>query len=474
LVNMDADGLSRNPIPSQADATGARWHVEEGEDSLPGWHCSTFLCLLAMNGDTTGEATVATVDADDGEESGGAKDIFEDVDVMKYLKDGEVKVTWSTKERDRVLQRAKRFVWERTHLLRLWPDGTKKVVPAPEERVKLIKHAHEDLGHFGVRRTYSLLQIHYWWRGMQQQVQAMVARCVVCDRVRASFNAPMPQLQPLPIMGLGYRWSLDFVGPLPVTPRHNKYVLVMIEHFSKWIELVALPDKFNEGAAYSFLDRVLSRFGALAELLTDQGREFLGEFQTLCEQAMIDHHTTSRDHPEADGLAERMVQTVERGLRKYSLNKGHHGDWDLQLPWIDMGYRFSKQASLASFSPYYLLFGRHPVLPKAIQADADTVLANMTTGRIILRVREVLGSGVLLLEGRDGKFWKDHTRNCTPCHLPHIDGTIHPGTAHISAGLKCRLCGSPKRAATMVICDVCSTWWHLECLTPPLLEVPVG
>jgi hypothetical protein len=42
-----------------------------------------------------------------------------------------------------------------------------------------------------------------------------------------------------------------------------------------------------------------------------------------------------------------------------------------------MGYRFSKQASLASFSPYYLLFGRHLVLPKAIQTDADTVLANM-------------------------------------------------------------------------------------------------
>jgi glycerol-3-phosphate dehydrogenase len=69
---------------------------------------------------------------------------------MKYLKDGEVKVTWSTKERDRVLQRAKQFVWERTHLLRLWPDGTKKVVPAPQERVKLIKHAPEDLGYFRV------------------------------------------------------------------------------------------------------------------------------------------------------------------------------------------------------------------------------------------------------------------------------------------------------------------------------------
>jgi hypothetical protein len=43
----------------------------------------------------------------------------------------------------------------------------------------------------------------------------------------------------------------------------------MVEHFSKWIELVALPDKSNEGVAYFFLDRVLSHFGAPAEVLTD-------------------------------------------------------------------------------------------------------------------------------------------------------------------------------------------------------------
>ena len=139
LVNMDVDGLSRNLVPSQADAIGVRWHIEEGEDSLLGWHCSTFLCLLVMNGDTTGKATMATIDADDGEESRGAKYIFEDVDVMKYLKDGEVKVMWSTKERDPVLQHTKRFVWKRTHLLRLWPESTKKVMPVPKERVKLNK-----------------------------------------------------------------------------------------------------------------------------------------------------------------------------------------------------------------------------------------------------------------------------------------------------------------------------------------------
>ena len=104
---------------------------------------------------------------------------------------------------------------------------------------------------------------------MHIDVQQFVARCKVCDRVRASFNAPSPHLHPLPIMGLGYRWSLDFTGPLPLTMCHNKVVLVMVEHFSKWIELVALLDKGSEGAAIAFLDRVLSHFGAPIEVLTD-------------------------------------------------------------------------------------------------------------------------------------------------------------------------------------------------------------
>ena len=56
----------------------------------------------------------------------------------------------------------------------------------------------------------------------------------------------------LSIIDLGYWWSLDFVKPLPITKRHNKYVLMMIECLSKWKELVALPDKFTEGATYVF------------------------------------------------------------------------------------------------------------------------------------------------------------------------------------------------------------------------------
>ena len=77
----------------------------------------------------------------------------------------------------------------------------------------------------------------------------------------------------------------------------------------------------------TFLGRVLAHFGAPVEVLTNQGREFLGSFE-----ALIDHHTTSKDHHEADHLAERVFQTSKRGLRKYGLVNGNHHDWDLILP----------------------------------------------------------------------------------------------------------------------------------------------
>ncbi len=81
----------------------------------------------------------------------------------------------------------------------------------------------------------------------------------------------------------------------------------MIEHFSKWLELVPLLNCSTERSSYAFLDKVLNRFGAPAKVLTNQGTKFRGEFQELCEKTLINHCITSRNHPEANRLVERMM-----------------------------------------------------------------------------------------------------------------------------------------------------------------------
>jgi len=97
--------------------------------------------------------------------------------------------------------------------------------------------------------------------------------------------------------------------------------MIMTEHFSKWVKLVALLDKSSHNTSQAFLQQVLSRFGACAECLTNQGSEFRGEFQNLLDHALIDHCRTSRDHPQADGLTERMVQTCKKGFQKICFSK---------------------------------------------------------------------------------------------------------------------------------------------------------
>jgi transposase InsO family protein len=145
----------------------------------------------------------------------------------------------------------------------------------------------------------------------------------------------------------------------------NRYVVVMIEHFSKWIELVPILEKtFHHSAAA--LRGVLCRYGAPAEVLTGQGKEFQSEFAELLTKLLIDHRLTSRDHPQSDGLAERMVQTVKEAFRKFVLKSNRH-HWDVQLCWIAMGYRMSRQNSVAVYSPYFLLFGRWPIVGTTIK-----------------------------------------------------------------------------------------------------------
>ena len=76
---------------------------------------------------------------------------------------------------------------------------------------------------------------------MGDDVRTVISNCHSCVRAKASFRDPQRELHLLPIRGLGHRWDVNFAGPMPMTKRGNLYVLVMIEHFTKWVELVPLP-----------------------------------------------------------------------------------------------------------------------------------------------------------------------------------------------------------------------------------------
>jgi hypothetical protein len=144
-------------------------------------------------------------------------DVWADGALLAVLKGSGYPPGSSAAERDRLQHRARGYKWREDHLVRRLASGEARVVPRPAARGSLVKDVHVKAGHLGVKKTLSLLRPHYWWVGMAADVARALKGCKACDRVKATFNARHPTLQPLPIKGLFYRWGLDFAGPLPKT-----------------------------------------------------------------------------------------------------------------------------------------------------------------------------------------------------------------------------------------------------------------
>ena len=297
-----------------------------------------------------------------------AADIWSDQPVLQLLKDSSQPAGQLGKVDKRIRRRASAYYFSGDKLIRRFPDNTTRVVPAPADRAGIIRDLHQRMGHYGIRRTAALLRTQYWWHGFWADVVKVVSACEHCQRVNASFTAKPQQLTPIPISSAGFRWHVDTAGPLPKTDNGNKYVLVAVEAFTKYLVAVPMKDKESSTTAYHFLHNVISRFGAPGQVVTDGGGEFDKSFTQLCSDCMIDHAHISTDHPQANGQAEKGVHIVKRALTKMSAAKHSVKQWDRDTAWVVLGYNCSPQQS-TGVSPYELMYARPPVIPPAVQAS---------------------------------------------------------------------------------------------------------
>ena len=300
-------------------------------------------------------------------------DVWLDEPSLKYIKVQEFSpadlANYSLSEKKRIIARCKSYYMVAGRLYRRMPDGEAKEVPPPSERTSVITGIHDQTGHFGRRRTTYMLMLRYWWAGMYNDVRRAISLCPSCSRVTSSnFGAMSPELQPLPIMGMFYRWHVDLAGPFPVTARGHTYVMVCVEAFSKHAELIPITSKHSDVTAHAFLHNVLARFGACAEVVTDQGNEWDSEFYELLTDCFIDHRRTSANRPQSNGLAERCVQTLKTCLRKQITGrKGGSENWDKLVAWVALGYRVTPHES-TKMAPYQMLYAVSPIIPPNIKA----------------------------------------------------------------------------------------------------------
>ena len=148
-----------------------------------------------------------------------------------------------------------------------------------------------------------------------------------------------------PISRPFHKVAIDVVGPLPLTPRKNRYILTYIDLGSRYPEAVPLRTTTSRVVADALLT-IMSRLSVPSEILSDRGSNFLSSdaFDFLGI-----HHSTYRN-----GAVERFHQTWMQMVRRFDSDKKN---WDDCLPYLLFACR-EAPCSATGFSPFELIFGK--------------------------------------------------------------------------------------------------------------------
>jgi hypothetical protein len=129
----------------------------------------------------------------------------------------------------------------------------------------------------------------FWWYGMTVDIKRVIAGCKVCQRAKASGAPQQRDMQTVSPdhYGMFHRWGIDHAVELPTSSNGNKHCLLCVDYYSKWIEAIPVKDLSAETTLQAFLLHVIARYGTPAEIISDNGTAFKGEFRDFCTRRLI-------------------------------------------------------------------------------------------------------------------------------------------------------------------------------------------
>ncbi|CAK1589325.1 unnamed protein product [Parnassius mnemosyne] len=267
-------------------------------------------------------------------------------------------------------------------LCRKWENGRRDrchlqmVVPkAKVPDVLQLYHSVCSGGHLGVKRTLLKIREQFYWVHCYDDIEDWCRKCTTyADREECASTTNLrslyrkgPQIRSrgaLKLYNVGAPWdriAIDVAGPFPESESGNKYFMVVMDYFTKWLEVFAIPNEEASTVADKLVHEVFCHFGVPLEIHSDQGRNFESQiFQETCT-VMDTHKTrTTSYHPQSDGMVERFIQTLERYLTK--VVEKRQRDWDRHIQPFLVLYR-SAVHEHTSVTPAFAKFRRELRLP---------------------------------------------------------------------------------------------------------------
>lgn len=161
------------------------------------------------------------------------------------------------------------------------------------------------------------------------------------------------------------RLNIDSMGPFQADENDNTYIIVVIDCFTRWVELYPAKDATAQSAATALLDHA-GRYGVPHQILSDNGPQYVNNIiSELIKLIGIEHVTTIAYSHEENAIVERANKEVLRHLRAMIFDKNVVHRWSTCKPFIQRIINSSVETSIGA-APAALLFGNAINLDRGI------------------------------------------------------------------------------------------------------------
>jgi transposase InsO family protein len=159
-----------------------------------------------------------------------------------------------------------------------------------------------------------------------------------------------------------------------MAPSGYRHMLVVVDKFTKWIEVRAVATVTSKEAV-KFMEDITHRFGVPNTIVTDLGTAFTGsDFWDFCQDNLIDIYYSSVAHPRCNGQFERANNMVLQGItdRIFNDSSQYATRWLAELPHVIWGLR-TQVSSATGYSPFFLVYGSEVILPIDLASGAPRI-----------------------------------------------------------------------------------------------------
>ena len=306
------------------------------------------------------------------------------------------------------------ILWRRINKVNGIP---RTVLVVPQSlRDSLIQEAHGTMlsGHEGITKTKERLLHSYYWPNMEKDITVHLQTCQKCQVTKKQHSAPH-LLSPLPqCTAPNQRVHIDLFGPLMTSEHGKKMVLCMTDAFTKYVELVALPNKEAGTTGSAIFSRWICRFGTPLEIVSDNGKEFCNELSKELYKLMgVEHTTTTPYHPQCNAQAEVCNKTIQKYLASF-VDKSTL-DWEMYLAPLAFSYNTSLHRSTKA-TPYFLTYGLDARAPSFPNPDIQRNYGESQAAewfQTLQLARQIATHQNMILTNRAEH---DHNRHAHPYH----------------------------------------------------------